>query len=461
MRSICANNVIAKVASLQLCSGCGVCAALCPENHLTMNDASNGDLIVSWKGEPCSLNCGICLTVCPFSNGEFDPRPAHEALFKDTVSMRFHEDVGYYLRAYAGFSKDNRSSGASGGLLTWTLEELLKKNMVDKIAIVRGDYCQSKKKYCFYFKEAMTIDEIRQSGGSVYHQVEISGLLREIIKAKDLRWALTGVPCLCAAVRNALAYRRKSDSVPYVLGMACGMYQNRYYTELLTTFSGIKSEDVTHIRYRIKPSTGLANNYNFQAMSRTHETGKLIAYKGLPLYLGKNAFFRCNSCNFCKDVFAEYADACFMDAWLPEYMHDLKGTSMVVVRNPELSSMLYNGKSEGLLSLNEIGIEKIVSSQSGHVYRKRKYIEMRKGILIDSSTGEKFSLSNRLEWMLQRRVQQRSKYAWLKHGNGFHGILFWLSIADIVIAIWLMDLYRKCFVRSIILISRIFKRIYR
>ena len=371
----------------------------------------NGDLTTGWTTQECRKDCGLCLKVCPFADGVLDPRPLNRQIYAFASSPQgFHEEVGFYDNAFAGFSPVNRPLSASGGLLTWTIEELFRTCEIDRAGVIMCEADEAKG-YSFVFFEAKNAEEIRASSGSVYHQVEISSLLRHIRQHSGLRWAITGVPCLCSAVRRAM---KQSDdlanSVRFILGLACGMYQNRFYTEMLLTASGLQPMQVRDVKYRLKAQSIGANNFRFQGIT-TDKSGKAIDYLGLPQHLGHHAYFRCNACNYCKDVFAEQADACYMDAWLPSYQKDLAGTSLVLTRNPALSRRLENAAKEGRIDLKSIDIADIVASQKGHVLRKRHLIAMRLGEKRDAS-GRSFPWEVRSTWAIQRYVQKRSKAAW-------------------------------------------------
>jgi hypothetical protein len=175
----------------------------------------------------------------------------------------------------------------------------------------------------------------------------------------------------------------------------------------------------------------------------------------LPYYLGKNAFFRCNACNACMDVFSECADACYMDAWLPEYMNEPRGTSLVLVRNPQIRQLLDHGKAGKLLSLDEIGIEKVIASQAGHVRRKRYLIDMRQGRKMDRSTGRPFALSDRLAWSLQRYAQRRSKEAWAAAGRSRGVRAFRGAAWDMTLRIRMQEAYDRTVGRALRRIARI------
>jgi coenzyme F420-reducing hydrogenase beta subunit len=368
------------------------------------------------------------MSVCPFAEGVYNPRYLNHQIFLQRnvqVKIQHHVDVGYYDSAFVGYSNANRATSASGGLLTWTLEQLLNSGAVDRVAAVSFEQ-HGTGRGCFVFKEARTCEEIRRCSGSIYHQIEFSGIISSIKREPGARWAITGVPCLCTAVRKAMREMPKLErGVRYILGLACGMYQNSFYTEFLCHASGIEPHKVSSINYRLKRSSGLASDFVFQVASRDGQLGKPIRYHSLPYFLGRYAFFRVNSCNACMDVFAETADACYMDAWLPEYFNNPYGSSIVLVRNSSLTPLFEEGRCNTTLHVNTIAIEKVIASQVGHVRRKRYLIAMRQGARFDLTTGRAFSKDERFSWVVQRYVQRHSKKIWGEVGATNGNKAFW------------------------------------
>jgi len=430
-------NVVTSVVANDLCSGCGVCAGVCQHDALTMLTRSNGDLAVTQAGA-CHEKCDLCLRICPFADGVHQPRELSTELFGPTSDYQpaFDNAIGWYRRCFVGFSNvdEHRIAGASGGLVTWCLGTLVADGLIDKVAVVGR--AEPKSDLLFEFKAVDSVEQVRQAAGSVYYPVEISGLIREMIAEPATRWAVVGVPCLCAALRRAMInVPRLGQSVRYILGIACGMYQNMMYTELLLSKSGLRPCEVGDLTYRKKRSEGPANDYGFHACDREGSWRTIIPYRPLPYFLGRNAYFRYNACNYCMDVFAEAADACFMDAWLPEYVTDPQGTSIVVLRSSALEQILLAGRASGELQLEDIPADRVVLSQRGHVRRKQELIEMRLSPR-QAHRGQMVSANwkDRIDWWLQRRTQERSKRAWAKYGRRYGVRAFWLAMADLALA---------------------------
>lgn len=333
--------------------------------------------------------------------------------------------------------------------MTWTLEQLLAQGEVDRVAIVVCEPDQTNG-HRFRFMEAQTTEELRGAAGSVYHPVEISSIIRQITRQSEVRWAITGVPCLCAAIRNAMQrIPAVGRAVRHVFGLACGMYQNRYYTDLLCLASGISPKEAVSIRYRLKAKAGLASNYLFHATRQDGRGGRTLEYSGLPCYLGSHAFFRVNACNYCKDVFAEAADACFMDAWLPDYQANRRGTSIVLVRSGAVKRLLMSTAVASVPQLEPLGIERVVASQAGPVRRKRELLGMRLGQSHDPVSGQPFSVADRLTWWIQRRVQRRSKRVWAHEADAPDYRAFMRSVWDLRLLIMVDLIFRRTVSRYI------------
>ncbi len=341
----------------------------------------------------------------------------------------FQDNLGWHLGSVLGYSAagEHRSSAASGGLLTWCLENLLSQGMVDRVSIVRFHRTENS---FFEFQEASSPEDIRSAAGSVYQPVEISSLIRRMLAEPNLRWAVVGVPCLCSAIR---ALPQLRNSVRYLFGLACGMYQNVMYTEMLLSKAGVAANEVAGIGFRDKSTGGRANNYGFAAWDEAGCRSVPVRYQGLPFFLGSNGYFRLDACNYCKDVFAESADACFMDAWLPECVADSRGTSLVVIRNKEVHNLFAAGVASEELCLTGAGANDVVNSQASQVRRKQELIYMRCAGSNPSKCREyKVTLLERWQWWLQRRTLRRSKASWARFGRKSGRGAFWIAVLDLL-----------------------------
>ncbi|MFB3918319.1 MAG: Coenzyme F420 hydrogenase/dehydrogenase, beta subunit C-terminal domain [Terriglobales bacterium] len=380
-----------------------------------MGLATNGDLIPHLTGN-CPPSCKACTVVCPFSDGPLDSRPTNRELFARTAGAAEHPDIGCYIDAFVGHvqAPEHRWHSASGGFATWCLEQLLATGEIDRVAVVvplAGPGAR------FGFAPIERPQDVFKSAGSVYQPVECSDIIKGLLAEPVTKWAIIGVPCLCAAVRRHAVLRRR---IRFVLGLACGMYQNAFYTEFLARAAGQDPDGFESCRYRVKDPARRPNDYGFACYSGGQPIGHTVRYTSLPYFLGRHGYFRLGSCDACTDVFAEAADACFMDAWLPEYCSDPRGTSIVLLRNTRLAEIFAAGVTCRAIDAKRLPAAQVALSQFGATNRKRRGIH-------NSSCLFSF-----LDKRAQLATRRRSKFVWRTVARRLGPAALWLSMIDLL-----------------------------
>jgi len=363
------HNVISEVVSKDLCIGCGVCAGVCPPKNLAMGWNEFGEYNPQEKGT-CLEKCSLCLEVCPFAKGNYNEDVLGEKLFGSMPGIKHTGEIGYYLSSLAGFSR-NREIGASGGMASSLLEELLNKGLIDKVVSLAptGD-----SEALFKFRVIDNPEGVRQTAGSAYYPAHLSDVIG-YIKENPGIYAVTALPCFAKGLRLAAGKQPLlKQRIRFVLGLVCGQLKSSFYTRYIASLAGVDGP-LKHCFYRKKDPDQPANNFTFTCEGVSGKTGSIRWNEGVA-QVWTSRWFTPLACNFCDDVFAEVADATFMDAWLPRYAKDPKGTSLVLVRNPELISLLEETIGEGA-SLEPIPVEDIIRSQAGVVAIKRKHLAYR------------------------------------------------------------------------------------
>jgi len=361
-------TVIETVVQNNLCIGCGLCAALCPQDVLTMQWNRYGEynpVAVS----PCTTECGLCLKVCPFADSGENEDIIAELLYGAAPGIQHRSETGYYLAAYVGYSERHRATSASGGMATWLLEALLAEGVVDHVICVAptGD-----PERLFAFKVFDTAEDVRTGAGSAYYPVEMSEVIRQVLEVPG-RYAVTGLPCFLKAIRLAQQRNKKlRERVVVTVGLVCGQLKSRQFTEYIADLAGVRGE-VTGVRYRGKSLDQPAINYHYMFMAADGEEHKIFWNEGIS-EAWTNRWFTPRACSYCDDVFAECADVTCMDAWLPEYSQDSRGTSLVLVRSPAVREVLERGQGA---SLDPIPVERVIQSQAGVVAVKRQHLACR------------------------------------------------------------------------------------
>lgn len=165
------------ICEQHLCTGCGLCATLCPTSSIMMKTGKLGHLFPIIDNEKC-INCGLCTKKCPSINPIEFSMPQH---------------------AYAAWSKDEYDyrSSTSGGV-----SSVLSQFIIRQGGVVYGCTVLPGARI-----EHIRIDheeDLYKIKGSKYVQSSIVGILPQIKKdVRDNRLVLfIGTPCHVAAVKR-------------------------------------------------------------------------------------------------------------------------------------------------------------------------------------------------------------------------------------------------------------------
>lgn len=372
-------DVISTIVKKDLCSGCGLCAAMCPDHMLVMQFNRFGEYNPT-RNKECEKDCGLCLKVCPFADGNDNEDSLGTTMYGGIPGICHRSETGYYLTCFVGFAPETRERGSSGGMATWLLSTLLKKGIVDHVITVIPNEDPG---LLYKFSILDDPESVLASAGSAYYPVELSGILQEV-KNKPGKYAIIGLPCFIKALRLATQRNRKlSDRIVITVGLVCGQLKNKHYTNYISALSGVIGP-LQNVYYRGKSCEKPASIFYFSCMNKKGDTGKIFWDDGVE-EAWDNRWFTLNACNYCDDVFAECADVTLMDAWLPEYFWNYQGTSLILVRSAEIQKIIGKGIEEKEINLEIIPIEKVIESQPGSIAEKGIVLAYR--LFINKSAG--------------------------------------------------------------------------
>jgi len=352
------SNVFDRVLAYDLCCGCGVCAGVAP-CAMEMTLTKQGEYQPTAPDE-CT-DCGMCLAVCPFASAPTPP----------TTSP-----LGETLACYVGHVPDNahRLRAASGGLTTALLAALLRRGEVDAVVAVRAG---GKPEPRF---EAAVLDsetEVLESASSRYYPIQFSAALRQMHE-EGRRYAAVALPCVARALRLArdrCAWLR--ESLLFVVALACGQSKSARYTSHLIAMSGLSPEDVAAVNYRATPSTR-ADDFVFTTVTHNGHSGRPLPFISSTVrHLWNGRFYSLNSCLYCEDMFGEYAHASVMDAWLPEYRAEVRGTTIICLRDPILDAVMQELRESAQVQVEAIEPNRVLETQRGNLRFKSAELSAR------------------------------------------------------------------------------------
>lgn len=353
-----AGKTIEKVVTSGLCTGCGTCAGICPQQAVAMaKNQSKGIYIPELDAEKCN-QCGICLEACPGYSVDF------KRLNLDIFGKEPEDALlGNYLNYYIGHATDYdiRYNSASGGLVTALLVFALEQGMIDGALVTRMSKGSPLETEPFI---ARTREEIVSASKSKYCPVAANVALREILE-QDGRFAVVGLPCHIQAIRKAeLINKELREKIVLHLGIFCSHSDSFLQTEVLLQELGFKKQDIAKLDYRGHGWPGM------MSIVLRNGTTRLIPYSKTSSLHG-HWFFVPSRCMLCPDTTSELADISCGDAWLPEIVaNETTGKSLIVVRSKIGEALCQQAISSKYVELEEIDSDEV--KQLGNMMQLEK-----------------------------------------------------------------------------------------
>lgn len=325
-------------------------------------------------------------------------------LFANIPKIKYDKKIGYYSGLFIGhvLEEDFRKNGSSGGMGTWILSELVKKNKVDYVISVGEN---NNDEILFKYKISNEIKDIKRTSGTKYYPVEFSEVIN-FVKNNPGRYVIVGLPSFIMELRllanlNPIIKER----IKYTVGLVCGHQKSKLFADFLAWQCGIEPGKLRKINFRKKMNGSTALDYAIEVTGEINGHEQTVTRRMRNL-AGKDwgeGLFKVSASDFTDDVMNETADITLGDAWLPEYAKDSKGNNIIIVRNPEIESIIENAIDENRISVDSSNVETIYKSQASH-YRHTRY-ELRYRLFKKEKKGQ---------WHPIKREVSNKKLPWIR-----------------------------------------------
>jgi len=310
------------------CSGCGLCAGICPVNCINIYNGF-GKL----EEDKC-IRCGLCYYFCPRT---YLPITLLNMTQKSTAKIENFPKIGYYQEVYAARTKIKEISEVcqDGGISSTCLHFLFEKNEID---IALG----AKMSRTPWRPEPILIknkDDILKTAGTKYVNNPTLSLLNEL-NQKSSKIAVVGVPCMMQALLKSEIYNigiPSLNQVKYRIGIFC---MESFSYESLLKICVTLNVDINNIR-----KTDINKGKFFVY---THEGEELsIPIKEIS-HLARE------DCEVCFDLTSESADISIGSIGAPS------GWNTVIIRTQKGKQLF-----DGLVKNNLIEYKNIEEIQPG------------------------------------------------------------------------------------------------
>lgn len=352
-------NNICDNLSIRPCTGCGICAAVCGKNAISLKLDNQGFYKPVIDDDKC-VECGLCKISCY----KYDKK----LVKTDTIES-----------SYAATNKDKTQllRSSSGGVSRLLMEECIKNGYK-----IFGCSYDNKKEYARSFVVA-TISELDQFYGSKYFQSYTVDGFTEILKDKtNQKYAIFGTPCQIYAFTQTAAYKRSPEKY-FMVDIFCHGCPSMKLWESYLSYVKLKTscENFDGIAFRSKIHGWHEYSFEFYKNDEKYVSNKhrdLFYEIFFSMDIMNEACYDCNSRSTMG-----YGDIRLGDFWGQQYDTDTKGVSAVILKTTK-GAEIFNAIKDKL-HVEDTTLEQILLSQS--YGKKHVFNQTRRDFLLSKLMG--------------------------------------------------------------------------
>ncbi|MGP1255118.1 MAG: Coenzyme F420 hydrogenase/dehydrogenase, beta subunit C-terminal domain [Kiloniellales bacterium] len=339
-----------------LCSGCGLCAAVAPQGAIRMEMSDQGFLRPTALGDVSPETDGLIAQVCPGATVQMD---GHEGAFDP--------DWGPIVELATGHACDPevRFQGSSGGALSALLQSFLDSGLVEGVAQTVAD---PNDPIGNTSQLSRTADDIFRAAGSRYAPSAPLDRLAELLETPE-PLAFVGKPCDVAALRAYARHDlRVAKKFPVVLSFMCGGIPSRVGALAILGKMGVDPTALTSFRYRGQGWPGRAH-----AATRSGETREMTYAEAWGDHLSGRVQLRCK---ICPDATGMQADLVCADAWYGDergypLFDEAEGRSLIIARTEHGKTLLEAARQSNFVETQPATVEDVGRMQPYQARRRR------------------------------------------------------------------------------------------
>lgn len=337
-------NTVKKTVQADLCSGCGICKAICPKECISWNKKKG--LYVPNINEQQCVNCGLCASVCPGLSHRYEAKGTAE----ETVT-------GPVLASYNAWSRDVelRHVSASGGVISTMIRELLESGAYDgAFCLDSYDYRQQLMTRLYTAEEVKDCWNQSNAPKSRYLPVSHENAVAYMKENRNARLIFVGTSCAVRGLQAAVKKLNLNREQYLFIGLFCDKVFNynviSYWQDRYCHGNALEA-----LHFKNKESGGWPGDMKF------FPEGRETFYVPLEDRAKAKAYFMPERCLYCVDKLNACADISLGDNYTGKDDSKL-GSNSVIIRTQTGANAWIAVKDK--LEVRDIGIADIQKAQA-------------------------------------------------------------------------------------------------
>lgn len=335
-------NNIKHISDNYLCSNCGACSFICPNNAIDFKDTSLGRLYAS-VNDYC-VQCGLCTKVCPSI---------------DILGIYKENDnplVGKINKVYVGKCSDQKlfKNAQSGGAASAIISYLLDTNKVEAALVCVMEANERSKGEPMVITKSM---DVAKSQKSCYTPVPLLVGLKNAVKYKKI--AVIGLPCQIEAL-TLLERQNKLSNLIYKVGLICDRMMCGTLADVMMSLSHINSGKIDWRR----------KDFSYNKKYYPYKTAPVVVYDKKKTKVIPNSYrfslkemFTPPRCRLCYDKLNTFADVTVGDPWGMSGVDWNQGASLILTRTSLGQILLAEMINSGVLEVTERPLSEVIDGQ--------------------------------------------------------------------------------------------------
>ena len=349
------SGVLRSVEKGDLCSGCGLCAAVTEPGSVAMRLEPDGYLRPEVLRTLSPREDALVAAVCPGlrlrqENAEGEDHPIWGPILKTRIGHATDPDLRFHA--------------SSGGVLSATLVYLLESKTVDYVVQTA---VSPESPVHNAIAESLDRNSVYDAAGSRYSpSAPLSDVCRQL--QQPGRFAFVGKPCDVAALRALGRHDpRVAEKIPFVISFFCAGVPSLKGTDEILARLGVRDDEVAGFRYRGDGWPGATTVTTRDG--RTAQMSYAEAWGGI---LSRHLQFRCK---ICPDGSGGFADMVCADAWYGDdkgypAFAESEGRSLVITRTRKGEDLILRAQDAGYIALSDVDAGEIARMQPFQARRK-------------------------------------------------------------------------------------------